>query len=364
MHPALKHVLSDEIMSSTSTPSEATSGRTVMPIVAVEVRGPEEINVGGVAAYTVLAANLGEAVVDQVQIRVTLPAGAAATKIQPRPTSRQGDCLRFDVGRMAPKSRQSLHIELLAKDQGQMELQAEAVFTTTAQAQTKVCRPELVLTVTGPETVVVGDAATFRLVVENQGDGPAENVAVSQRTSDDPQAVTGAANLGRLAPGQSREIYLSAVAQEPGTFYARFLATAWGGIEVETEAEVCVARPMLALEVGGPRVCVVHAQEVFTLTLANPGNAPASHIEAVAAIPPGVEVVAFDRPVQFDAGRRIVRWRVPRLESATREVLRIKLAAVQPDRFALQVVAAADYGLRAETQHICEAAATFRRSAA
>lgn len=361
MHSALKHVLSDETMS--STPSEAPLGRTAMPIVAVEVRGPEEINIGGVAAYTVIVANLGETVVDHVQLKVTLPAGAVATQVQPRPTSRQGECLRFDVGRMAPKSRQSVQIELLAHEQGYMDLQAEVAFAATAQAQTKVCRPELALTVTGPQTVVVGDAATFRVVVENLGDGPAENVSVSQRTSDDPLAVAGAANLGRLAPGQSREIYLSAVAQEPGTFHAQFVATAWGGIEVEAEAEVRVARPMLALEVGGPRVCAVHSPEVFSLTLANPGDAPASNIEAVAAIPPSVQAVAFDRPVQFDAARRIVRWRVPLLGPGAREVLRVKVAALQPERFFLQVAAAADYGLRAETQHVCEAATFHRRAA-
>jgi hypothetical protein len=163
--------------------------------------------------------------------------------------------------------------------------------------------------------------------------------------------------LGRLAPGQSREIYLSAMAHEPGRFVAQFLATAFGGIEVEAEAVVRVARPMLAVEVEGPRVCALQAPEVFLFVLANPGDAPASNVEAVAAIPPGLHVAAFDRPVQYDAARRLVRWRVPLLAGESRETLRMKATAVRAETLVLHVAAAADNGLRAESKHVCEAAA-------
>jgi hypothetical protein len=97
--------------------------------------------------------------------------------------------------------------------------------------------------------------------------------------------------------------------------------------------------------------------------LVNPGDAPSSNIEAVAAIPEGLHVIAFDRPVQFEAARRIVRWRLPSLVPGARETLRLKAAALCADRFALQAAAAADHGLRAEAEHHCEAALSHRRVA-
>jgi uncharacterized repeat protein (TIGR01451 family) len=339
-----------------AAPHDAPTGRTALPIVAAEVLGPDEINVGGVASYTVVVGNLGEVSVDHVQVKVSLPAGVQVAQIHPQPASRQAECLRFDIGRLTPKSRRRIQIELTAHERGVLNVQAEAIFSALAHTATKVCQPELAMTVEGPAVVVVGDAATFKVILENRGDGAAENVAVSQRTSDDPLAVRGAAHVGRLAPGACREIYLSAVTSVAGRFLAQFVATAWGGIQVEAETEVRVACPMLAIEASGPRVCAVNSPEVYTLTLANPGDAPAGNIEAVASIPPGMQVAAFDRPVQFDAVRRIVRWRVSNLPPGSRETLRIKAAAMQPDRFALQVAAAADYGLRAECEHQVEAA--------
>jgi hypothetical protein len=339
-------------------------GRTTLPIISAEVLGPEEINVGSVASYAVLVANLGEAVVDRVHVTVHLPAAAEPLQMHPRPVSRDGAKVRFEIGRLAPKSRQRIQIELLAKQQGGMELRAEAVFTAAAAVATKVCLPELAMSVGGPEAVVIGDAATFKVVIENRGDGPAEEVAISHGDSEGPEGMSGAAHVGRLGPGESREIYLSMLPQRAGRFFARFAATAWGGLEVRAQAELLVAQPMLALEAGGPRVCAVQSPEVFTLTIANPGDAPANHIEAVAAIPDGLHVIAFDRPVQFEPARRLVRWRLPSLPAGARETLRLKAAALHADRFALQAAAAADHGLRVESEHMFEAAVTFSRRVA
>ncbi len=363
MHPAHRS-LDEAFLAPSGQEHLEPPARTAMPLVAAEVLGPAEINVGGIASYTVIVSNLGETSVDHVRLKVVLPADAEIAQIHPLPASRDGDELRFEVGRLGAKSRHRIQVELAAHTRGEFAIRAEVVFSATAHMETRICEPELAITATGPAAVVVGDAATFKVVVANHGDGAAENVAVAQRLEHDPHAMTGAAHLGRLAPGESRELYLSTMAQTPGRLRTQFLATAWGGVEIAAEAEVHVAQPMLSVEAFGPRVCAIQTPEVFTITLANHGDAPASNIEAVASIPPGVEVFAFDRPVQFDAGRRIVRWRVPSLAPSGRESLRVKAAATQAARFVLQVAAAADHGLRAETSHLAEAAATFPRRAA
>jgi hypothetical protein len=365
MHPPHKHVSMDD--AAFAAPHEAEPEghtRTTLPIISAEVLGPEEINVGSVASYAVLVANLGEAVVDRVHVNVHLPPTAEPVQMHPRPVSREGTSVRFEIGRLTPKTRQRIQIELLAKQRGPMDLRAEAVFTAVASVATKVCLPELAMSVSGPEAVVIGDAATFKVVIENRGDGPAEEVTIAQADGDGPQAMTGAAHVGRLAPGEAREIYLSAMADRAGRFAARFIARAWGGLETRAQTVLLVAQPMLAMEASGPRVCAVQSPEVFTLTVANPGDAPASNVEAVAAIPAGLHVIAFDRPVQFEASRRIVRWRLPSLLPGARETLRLKAAALHADRFVLQTAAAADHNLRAEAEHLCEAAQSYSRRVA
>ncbi|MBW3598687.1 MAG: hypothetical protein KY475_15615 [Planctomycetes bacterium] len=362
MRPTHPHVSIDHADLAAS-PGALPPPRAAMPIVAAEVLGPEQINVGGVASYTVVVSNLGETAVEGVLAKVTVPADAKLQQIDPLPLSREKDQLRFEIGRLAPKSRKRIQVELAARTRGEFQIHAEVVFSASAQFETRICEPELAVVVAGPETVVVGDAATFKVIITNRGDGAAENVAVSQRLAGDPQGMVGAAHLGRLAPGESRELHLSAMAAAPGRLRTQFLATAWGGIEVAAEAEVHVAQPMLSLEAFGPRVCAVQAVEVFTVTLANPGDAPASNIEAVIALPPGLEVLAFDRPVQFDAARRLIRWRLPSLAPSGRDSLRVQAAAAHADRFLLQVAAAADHGLRVETTHLTEAAAVHRRAA-
>jgi hypothetical protein len=364
MHRAHQHIPMDQGAPGAHDNDRDTRGRAALPILSTEVVGPEEINVGGVASYAVLVANLGEAAVEQVHVQVRIPADAEPMQMHPRPVSRDGASVCFEIGRLAPKARHKIQIELLARQRGILELEAEAVFTAVAATSTKVCLPELALHIHGPETVVIGDAATFRVIVENRGDGPAEEVVVAQGDTDGSQPVTGAAHVGRLAPGEAREIYLSVLPPRAGKFMATFAASAWGGLEVHAQVELLVAQPLLTLETAGPPRLSVQSPEVFTLTLTNPGDAAASNIEAVAAIPEGIHVIAFDRPVQFEAARRIVRWRLPSLPPGARETLRIKAAALESNRFVLQVAAAADYGLRVEAEHRIEANAVFSRRVA
>lgn len=143
------------------------------------------------------------------------------------------------------------------------------------------------LTVEAPSRKQVGSAIEFRLGVRNSGEAAAENVAVEVEF-DDGLIFPGRAerqvsqSLGRLLPGEPREVALTLVAGRTGTLCARFLVTVG-----ETEAawkSVCVevVPRQLQLEIVGPPQRTIGSRAEFTIKLVNASSEVLAGVQATA----------------------------------------------------------------------------------
>src|SRR5713226_84583 len=155
-----------------------TTGRQE-PAVSIEWIGPPTAKVGHPSDYTIAIRNVCNIPVQQVMVRVRIPAGMTVSATEPKPTAAENNVLMWEVGTMLPRTEKNLQMKLIAEGKGTMGCQAWVTFTGSSANRIKVIEPKLVLKAQGPEKVLVVDGATLGWKVTNPCNRPAEQVKVS-----------------------------------------------------------------------------------------------------------------------------------------------------------------------------------------
>lgn len=326
---------------------------TALPVISVETQGPPEVNVGKVAKFTITAANLGDTIARGAFVEVTLPTNAKFVGSNPPAEPNANHRIRMSVGDLRPKEKQMLFLEVIPKSRGGIELGTKIAFAALTKLAVQVKQPELSISASTPDAAMYGNTVTFKVVVRNIGDGPAEDVNVSQVFSDGLVAAKGGKSqnqVGWLMPGETREIYLSAVAQNTGILDAEFQATGAGGLESKTRTQITVRRPVVEVDATGPTISYLKRDGIYAVLLTNPGDAAATNVVTHISVAHGLQVTAVDRPVQFERASNMIRWRLDRVAPGGSEVLRFKANAQREGELVTEIVVNADAGLAADAK--------------
>lgn len=210
--------------------------------------------------------------------------------------------------------------------------------------------PMLGVETAGPRKIKVGEPAKYKVMLKNSGQVAAQDVVVSIRLpewaevkSTDP--TRGAAELpssDRPAEGLKWHLdQLEAQSQEsmvleiiPRKSRPFDLAVQWTHSPVGSQAMVEVQEAKLVMALSGPEEVYYGEQEVYKLTLSNPGTGDAENV-VVRLLPttPGDTQTASHRIGTIAAGHT--------------KVVELELTARDPGRLTIQAEATADGGLQA-----------------
>ncbi len=148
----------------------------------------------------------------------------------------------------------------------------------------------------GPTRATVGAAITYRIVVSNPGDLPAQNVVATDRlpaeveylSSNPPAQLVGNQpqwNLGGLAPREHRVLELNVRAKTAGSVTNCVDATADGSLSATGCATTAVEMPSavvvdssIDLKIGGPRDAAVGDKVRFPVLITNRGQTPTGQL--------------------------------------------------------------------------------------
>jgi hypothetical protein len=165
-------------------------------------------------------------------------------------------------------------------------------------------QPAILSNIEGPQRIVVGQPAEYRVTLENRGDVAARDLTASiaappgaevvdaaasngevERTAADPQGATGHINwkLYELAAGASQTLTLKLI---PRSGREMHLGVEWSHAPVTGQATVEIQEPKLEMEISGPSDVLFGKSQRYTLTLSNPGNGAAAGV-AIELTPPG-----------------------------------------------------------------------------
>ena len=213
--------------------------------------------------------------------------------------------------------------------------------------------PVIASNIEGPQRIVVGRQAEYKVTLVNSGDvaasaltaviaAPAEaevvdavasNGEVERITPEAGQAGEITWRLYELAPGASQTLTLQLV---PRSGRQLQLGVEWSHAPVGGQATVEVQEPKLQMEIAGPSDVLYGKSQRYALTLTNPGNGAAENV-SIELTPPG------------GGPDSLVRHTIGLLGAGQSKKIELELTAREAGELPIKAVATATGDLRAET---------------
>jgi uncharacterized repeat protein (TIGR01451 family) len=325
------------------------------PSVSIEWLGSPVAKVGQAADYSLLVRNTANIPVQQVIVRVRVPAGLSIQGTEPKSTSAEptSGVLVWELGTLMAKQEKALQMKVQAESKGDVTPQAWVTFTGSSVMRIRVREPKLAIKATAPDKVLVGDPAAFTLSVSNPGDGSADQVKIRAVLSEGLEHARGPKidfDIGNLAPGESRNVTLLCATRTGGAQKCDVSAEAEGGLKASDSCGVNVIMPRLDLQLVGPRLRYLERKALYTLRVTNPGDAAATNVTVADMVPAGFKVLAASDGGRHDFQSRTVSWFLGEVGPGQTREVKLEVQAVNAGEHKHKATAVGARGLRAESE--------------
>lgn len=208
--------------------------------------------------------------------------------------------------------------------------------------------PALSIQKIAPTNARVGEPATFRIKVRNNGSVAAQRVMVHDEVPQgtrlidtNPQSTTDSQggilwNLGSLLPGQDLEVSMQVMPLEEGLIGSVGTVT----FEAQASASVEVTKPMLKIEHTAKDRVLIGDRVNFSITLSNPGSGTAENVWIEEDVPAGLSHSKGPK-LEYELGS---------IPAGGQRRLELSLTAAEAGMVENIIRARADGGLMAEHQ--------------
>jgi len=336
------------------TRSAEMNTSSTVPVISIETSVPGEINIGASAEFVISVRNAGKSPAEGVSIQTTLPPTVKFVQASPEPSVANDRLIQFEIGDLPPGTVRRITMELIPQKTGPVDLQTKAFFSASTQSALQVRQPEITIHCGGPETAQMGETVTFRVVVENIGDGPAQNVVLSPQLPESSYIETQVPRPGRIAAlgaGQSQEFKFTVRANQQQWLEGTFVAAAQDNREVQCSHRVKVLRPDLRVEVDGTKVSFLESEGEYVVRGWNPGDTVLRHVKLALQVPEGLEVTTLSEQATVDREHRIYTWCLETLNPGDSHAIQLKTKAAKVGRQIHLAVAMCDVPLRSQDDH-------------
>lgn len=286
------------------------------PQVALEKRGPREVQVGKVARYETIVRNVGAAIAREVTLHDLVPAGTRLVSTVPPASPDDRGGLVWQLGDLAQGGEKRVAMELMPTAEGEVGSVASVSFRADASVRSLATRPDVRIEVQAPKPVLVGAVVDMSIVLSNPGTGEATGIVLEGLLPDALAHSAGREvefDVGRLRPGESRRIDLRLASKLPGTHPLRLTVRADGGVEAEETVRVAITAPTLELTADMPGRRYLQRPATCVLSMANGGTAPARNVELAAQLPQGMKFVRANNAGTYDESTHRVIWHLEEL---------------------------------------------------
>jgi uncharacterized repeat protein (TIGR01451 family) len=349
--PAGAPVMAEEQFTELADAPGSTIGRQE-PAVSLEWMGPPTAKVRRPNTYSLIVRNTCNIPVQQVLLRVRVPADVNCAETEPKAV-RKGNVLVWELGALQPKQEKNLQMKLVPEHKGDISPQAWVTFTGSSVMRIKVREPKLTIKAQGPPKVLVGDTTTFVLAVSNPGDGVAEQVKIHAVLSKGLENARGPKldyDIGNLAAGETRNVTVPCISKTGGTHKCDVTVEADGGLSAKDSIDVNVTTPRLDVQMVGPSLRYLGRKALYTLTVTNPGDGPASNVTVRDVVPEGFKILAATEGGRHDFSTRTVSWFLGEVAPGQTHEVKLEVQAIAPGEFKHKASAIGARGLRAETE--------------
>ena len=350
----------------TGRPGPAMLEGIQAPQVAVEKRGPREVQVGKFARYEILVRNVSSVTAHDVELFDTVPQGTSLVSTTPPAAPGAEGELTWQLGSLEPGEQARVLVEVLPTDEGEVGSVASVRFAAKASVRSLATRPALAIAIEQPAAMRIGGEIPVVITVSNPGTGRATGVVLEGVLPEGLAHRAGRElefDIGSLKPGESRSIDLVLATTGPGMHRMDVGVRADGQLEERQAVVVEVTAPTLELTAELPSRRYLQRPATCVLSMANSGTAAARSVELAAQLPPGLKFVSANNAGYYDEKNHRVLWQLEELPPA--EIGSVEMVVMPIALGSQQVVAAARSpdGLADQVAHVLEvegvAALTF-----
>lgn len=343
-------------------PVAGVSGRDVPdpphPVVTIRVRVPSDAAPGDDIKYVITVRNVSAADAHSVTVRNPLSDGVeSVVKAEPQPDkpdpAGKKRELVWSLGTLKAGATKTLELTVRHKpDVAELKNLAYVKFEHGQAVTTKIAKPTVKVTKSAPKQTVRDETFAVKILVENTGKVPAENVRVLETLplSSEVEAVTAggkkvpepatadgkpaatvrqqwAWEIPKLQPGERKVIEYRVTARESKEV---FTTTSVSGQKLTadrvTEARTEVLVPGIQVKLTGPTGVVAAGESAkYEIVVTNTGTLPSTNLRVTGTIP------ADCKPTMKTDGGQIYRdsvvWTVPRLEPGEAQSFRFGVKA-------------------------------------
>jgi len=335
----------------TGTPGSKQLEGPQTPQLTIQKFAPEEIQVGKEAVFQVKVINSGPIVAHGVEVRDEIPKGTRLIGSDPQASRGADGELVWSLGSLQPGDETSVEVRLMPEAEGSIGSVASVRFNAEASARTVATKPELVIQTSAPNQVLIGEEAKLTITISNPGSGTAYGVVLEEHVPPGMQHEAGEEleyAVGDLAPNDSRQLELTLAADSAGVTTNVLLARADANLKVEDRVDIEIIAPELDVALAGPKKRFLEREATYTLSVSNPGTAPARNVELVAYLPEGLEFVSANNSGQYQPANRTVHWSLEELPVRETGMVRLTTLPVEAGEQTLRFSSSAEPGLTVE----------------
>ena len=325
------------------------------PSLAVEKIAPAEVQVGTQVTFQTRVRNAGTVAAREVEIHDEVPRGARLVGTKPRAERGPRGELIWNIGTLRAGEEVIVSMDVVPQTEGELGSVATARFAADASMRTVATRPALALDVEVPGDVLIGQQLAMAVRITNTGTGAATNVVLTNQLPEQFEHPAGPDleyTVGTLKPGETRDIALSLKAVKPGKVASLLVAEGDGQLRADSRSDLEVLAPALDLAIEGPQKRYLNRQAEYTVTLANPGTAPAHNVELATRLSPGLEFVDANNLGEYDEQTRTVHWRLEELPAGESGTVVVTAVPIEEGEQRLLAQTASDDGLQAEKEQV------------
>jgi uncharacterized repeat protein (TIGR01451 family) len=328
------------------------------PQVAVEKRGPREIQVGKPARYEIIVRNVGTATAHDVNLRDAVPRGTSliATTPPAAPAEQASDRV-WTLGELPPGGEARVLMELMPETEGEIGSVASVSFRADATMRSVATKPQLAIDCPAPKSVRIGGDIPVTLTLSNPGTGAATGVVLEGYLPDTVSHRSGSElefDVGQLRPGETRTIDLVLGTRSPGRPPLRLVARADGGVETKLEVPIEVTAPTLEIAIDMPNRRFLQRPATCKLAMVNSGTAAARSVELAAQLPSGMKFVKANNAGWHDARTNRVLWNLEELPAGETGTVEMVVMPVDAGEQRILVAARSTDGPAAQAVHSCQ----------
>lgn len=335
----------------TGRPGESALEGAQRPALVIQKFAPPELQVGKEAKFTIKIRNVGQRPADEVVVNDEVPQGARLVGTTPQADVSSGG-IAWQLGTLSPGEERTMEIALMPTEEGEIGSVAQVTFASHASAKSRCTRPQLALRMTAPSEVLVGRQQRITIEVHNPGTGDATNVLLLENVPENVRHQAGPAlefEIGTLRAGETRRMELVLTAEKPGQVLNVLTARADGNLQVQQEVGFEVIAPSISVDLQGPSRRYLERPATYTVSVDNPGTAPAKDVQIITKLPKGMRFVRANNLGEYDSASHSVYWSLAELPEGQHGSVELVALPVQSGDQTIEVEGRAREGLEDRT---------------